>query len=474
MAIGAMTGCGDPLSGSRDPGIQVVAGGPRADTIAARLTPDLTVYVNQESRRAAVGRVVRFEAVPMPNPRYQGSLEQRLAFIVGQNQFSGFAADTTDDVGAASTRIWFGATAGIAPLIVSVPELGYIDTLIYTVLPGTATSVRVSPADTAVYVGASFTPQARVLDWAENVRDDPTSLIFGSGPVSLNAASGIVTATAIGRAAIIARSANLADTAFVSIVPQGWVATQEFDPGNGGPRGLFLMQLDGSGRQRIAAGLDNSFIAQGFEWSPDGQQLALVRGPYINLLRPGGPERPIVEMAGGIVTATRFSRDGQWIYFAHGGFNSQRAGLYRVRIDGSELQPLGETGNHYFAAPSHDGQSVAYVSGDHHISVLDIAKNRNRTYAGQSYLALGKHVAWSPTEDLIAYDSGTDLMLVRSDGTQSRTLGAGVTRVKWMDFSPDGRWLLVAQPGVTLFEVPTGLKLPLGQFANYGATAWRP
>jgi Tol biopolymer transport system component len=362
----------------------------------------------------------------------------------------------------------------MAPLIVSVPELGYVDTLVYTVMPGTATSVRVTPADTAVYTGASFTLRARVLDWAGNERDDPATLTVASGPVSLNAASGGITATAIGRAAIIARSANHADTGFVSIVPQAWLATQEFDPGNGGPRGIFLMQLDGSGKQGIAAGLDNSFLSQGFGWSPDGQQLALVRGRYINLLRPGGTEQPIVEMTGGIVTATRFSRDGQWVYFAHGGSSSQPAGLYRVRLDGSGLQHLGENGIHYFAAPSHDGQSVAYVSDGGRISVLDVATNRNRMYGGQSYLAAGTHVAWSPTEDLIAYDSGTNLVLVRSDGTQSRTLGEGVTRVKWMDFSPDGRWLLVSVPGLMLFDVQTGLKLPLGQFTSYGPAAWRP
>lgn len=477
-------GCGDsPLGGSRDPGIQVVQGGPRADTIAARLTPDLTIEVNDESGDAVTGRVVRFQSVPMPSPHFPGLpgyAEHRLAFFWGANQFGSFVADTTDARGRASARIGFGATAGFAPVIVSVPELGYVDTLVYTITPGSADDVSVTPGDTAVYAGTTYTLRGHVVDWADNVRDDPVTFNVAYGPVTLNAGTGAVTATTVGRAAIVARSANRLDTAFVSVVPQAWVATQEFDPGNGGPRGLFLMQLDGSGKQRLTAGLDNSFIPQGFGWSPDGQQLALVRGHYINLLTPGGIERPIVEMSGDIITATRFSRDGRWIYFAHAGSGAQPAGLYRVGVDGTGLQHLGGNGTHYFAAPSHDGASVAYVSYgspcgvDRCIRVLDVATNQNRMYGGQDYLARGVHVAWSPTEDLIAYESGARILLARSDGTQSRVLAEGVARVKWMDFSPDGRWLLVAQDGVMLFDVETGLKLPLGQFLSYGATVWRP
>lgn len=481
IAVGATVGCGEgPLGGSRDPGIQVVRGGPRADTISARLTPDLTIEVNEESGDAAVGRIVRFQSVAMPSEQYPGWLGPRLAFLRDTIQFSAFIADTTDALGRASARIQFGVEAGPAPVIVSVPELGYVDTLVYTVTPGSATDVRATPADTAIYAGATFTVRARAVDWAGNARADPVTFSVAYGPVTLAPATGAVTATGIGRAAIVARSANRTDTAFVSVVPQAWVASQEFDPGNGGPRGLFLIQLDGSGKQRLTAGLSNSFIPQGFGWSPDGQTLALVRGPYINLLTPGGVERPIVEMSGEIITATRFSRDGRWIYFGYDGSGPQPAGLYRVGVDGAGLQHLGDNALNYFAAPSHDGLSVAYVSYgtpcgvDRCIRVLDVATNRSRTYGGQDFLARGVHVAWSPTEDLIAYQSGTDLILVRSDGTQSRVLAAGMTHVKWMDFSPDGRWLLVAQDGVMLFDVQTSLKLPLGQFLSYGATAWRP
>lgn len=178
--------------------------------------------------------------------------------------------------------------------------------------------------------------------------------------------------------------------------------------------------------------------------------------------------------------ATRFSRDGRWVYFAFGGSRTQPRGLYRVSIDGTELQHLGESGNDWVPAPSHDGRSVAYVSYRTPcgvtpcIRVLDQETNLDRTYGSRDFLAYGGNVAWSPTEDLIAYYSGSGLLLARSDGMLVRTLATDLSHVKWMDWSPDGRWLVVAADGVMLFDVQTGLRLPLGQFNGYGATTWRP
>src|SRR5207253_10684003 len=78
----------------------------------------------------------------------------------------------------------------------------------------------------------------------------------------------------------------------------------------------------------------------------------------------------------------------------------QRAGLYRVGRDGSALAHIGDDTSHfgvdYFAAPSHDGQSVAYSSTrspcgvETCIRVLDIATNRDRksTRLNSSHVAI--------------------------------------------------------------------------------------
>ena len=108
------------------------------------------------------------------------------------------------------------------------------------------------------------------------------------------------------------------------------------------------------------------------------------------------------------------------------------------------------------------------------IRVLDLTTNQDRVYGTQDFLARGSQVSWSPTEDLIAYSSGSQVFLVRSNGTGSSLLADNADFVRWMDWSPDGRWLVVAEAGVTLFNVQTGLRLPLGQFRAYGPTVWRP
>jgi hypothetical protein len=44
-----------------------------------------------------------------------------------------------------------------------------------------------------------------------------------------------------------------------------------------------------------------------------------------------------------------------------------------------------------------------------------------------------------------------------------------------MDWSSDGRWLLVStiMGPVILFDTTNGMRLPLATFVPYGATAWR-
>jgi WD40 repeat protein len=111
------------------------------------------------------------------------------------------------------------------------------------------------------------------------------------------------------------------------------------------------------------------------------------------------------------------------------------------------------------------------------IRVLDIATGVGRSYGGRTFLVNGTIAAWSPTDDLIAYAAGGLVGVIRSDGTGQRVLAPDIkSEVKWMDWSPDGKWLLVSPPmGPTiLFDVQAGTQLPIPTLAGYGATAWRP
>jgi hypothetical protein len=48
--------------------------------------------------------------------------------------------------------------------------------------------------------------------------------------------------------------------------------------------------------------------------------------------------------------------------------------------------------------------------------------------------------------------------------------------IGWMEWSPDGKWLIVSPDAgpVTLFDIQTGARLPVPTLATYVATAWRP
>ncbi|SRR6266496_1316938 len=475
-AVAAMLGACDTGTGvGLGRGISVVSA-TLTDTVYA--THPLSIAVRDSAGRIAPRAVVEFDVPQDPDPFVQFRMD---VAPLDSQLFRFRTSDTTDGLGHVTVQARFAFTAGPAELLIRVPELGLVDTVRFTIRPGNATGVRVAPNDTAIYASHSFTLRAHAVDQFGNRRDEPVDFSVAYGPVTANATSGAVVATTVGRAAVVARSAGLIDTAYVSVVPPAWVATQKFDPGNGGPQGLFLMQLDGSGRDSLAPGLDNSFIPQGFGWSPDGRQLALARGRTITLLTPGGGEQPLVEMTGDLNTATRFSRDGAWVYFALAyGSATQPQGLYRVKVDGTGLEQLGQAGSNYFVSPSNDGLSVAYVSDrtpcgvESCIRVLDVATNQDRVYGTQDFLARGSMPAWSPTSDLIAYTSGSNLVLAHANGTGSVVLANDMHYVKWLDWSPDGHWLLVAETGVILFEVQTGLRLPMAQFLSYGATAWRP
>jgi hypothetical protein len=471
--VALLSACDDP-AGPSLPGISVFPA-TLQDTIAAK--HPLGAVVRDRAGNWARQVEVRFQ---------RGSVAPVLVARNDDSLFHFIAVDTTDAQGRVFVRMQFWFVAGPSELIISVPTFGYVDTVHFTVEPGNPVGVRVAPADTALYAGRQFPLRPYAVDRFLNPRlDVPFAFRVASGPVTVNGA-GAVTTTAMGRATVVVEALGYGATAYVSVVPEAWVATEKFYAGNGGPEGIFLMQLDGSGLDSLTRGLINSFTPHGFGWSPDGQQLILPREKALYLLHPGALEQPLVEMTAELNTAARFSHDGQWVYFALAGASStQRNGLYRIKPDGTGLAHIGDDSSHfgtdYFAAPSHDGLSVAYSSSrtpcfvDPCIRVLDLATNHDRVYGTQDYLVHGSMAAWSPVEDLIAYGSGSAVRLIRSDGTPVGVVAQDAGQAKWMEWSPDGHWLIVAADfGVVLFGVQNGLRLPLGQFSSYSATIWRP
>jgi hypothetical protein len=437
------------------------------DTIQAVLREPLVVVVRDDAKKPVAGQAVSFI-----------SASAGPAFVAreGDSVFVGRLVDTTDAHGRVAVRVRLGWVAGDASVIVRVSSLGFADTAHFTVMPGAAARMALAPRDTAVHVGTQYTVHATVEDRVGNARPgDATTFSLALGPATVDRTGGVVT-TDFGRAGIGVRSGGVVDTAWVSVVPHAWVAAQQHTPGNGGPIGIFLMQLDGSGRTPLARGIDNAWVSgQGFGWSPDGRALAIARGDSVDLVSPGSLEQRVVGGGGAVLLGARFSRDGQWIYFARAG-----KGIFRVHPDGTGEEHLGyggtEWGEDYRPAPSPDGRAVAYGSYRSPCGVTDCIRVLDIATGAEHVVVSGTNVAWSPTGDVLAYASGAEVGLVRADGTGKRVLATTAGHVGWMDWSPDGRWLLVS-PGagpVLLFDTTNGTRMPLATLATYGATAWRP
>ncbi|HEY0155335.1 MAG TPA: hypothetical protein VGB92_25195 [Longimicrobium sp.] len=459
---GDSTGTPEPS----EPGVNIISGAALTDTVLALPTAPLRVRVRGTDGKPRPGVEVRFRS---------GDLGMNLVDGAGRPLVIG--VDTTDGQGYASALVRFGTTAGPAQVVVSVPALGAQATASYTVLPGAPATLTAGPADSTVYAGGSYRLRGIVTDrfWNPLTMQQPVFTAL-SGPVSMR--DGIVTGEQIGRGRVEVRLGTLTDTADVSVVPQGVLAVRTYNGINGTATEVATVQLDGSQMRAIAPGLNRSGLpAQGVAWSPNGAEVLLSQATGLTLADPAGAGSRMV--LGQVTRGARFSRDGQWIYF------SNMTVLFRVRPDGSGLErvdpghdtPYNSTYN-YAPSPSPDGRFLAYVAnpgyvnGELFVRILDVA---TRTRVGFSLS--GRNIGWSPTGDLVYHDRNEVLRLIRPDGTLIRELGAYQGRVAWFDWSPDGRWLLVAAEWglpVILIDVTTGMRLPLAWTSSMSESAWRP
>jgi Tol biopolymer transport system component len=485
LALFGLSVCKDDPFAPTDPGLHILSGESTADTISSTLRRPLVVAVVDESGNPAVGRTVRFETVYTPSPFPPHYDEPRVVLrVAGANPVTTTAVTTTDRNGRASVHVSYSYLSGEGKVAITVPEYGYRDTARFEIQPGAFAGVRATPEDTAVYAGQTVPVRAWRVDAIGNPRSESVSLAVASGPATLDVSSGIATTSAIGRVAVVASAADFSDTAWISVVPRAELATQRFQVGNGGPIGIYLVETNGTVLGQLTHGLENDSDIQGWEWSPDGDRLVFAHEQFIYRLTPGEPKVPVFRTDGGLLSTARLSRDGAWIYYTEQRSAEPHRGNLRVRIDGTDRQPLGHPssfGLDRYPAPSHDGRFLAYATDrspcgqDVCIQILDLATNQDRVYGTRGYFVRGRLAAWSPVEDLIAYANESRIAVIRSDGTGERILASDIHAVTWMDWSPDGRWLVVAGYGpVLLIDVHTGMRLPIAQLYDYGPSAWRP
>jgi WD40 repeat protein len=445
MIVSACSRDGTSLEGAS---LRILAGANLTDTIGAQPTQGLAVQVRGASGSPERGVDVRFDATSTTSLMGVGT--------VGQSSPGTVAAATTDANGRAVVLVRFGNRSGAGFIAVSVPLFALTDTARYTVQPGAAVRISISPRDTVLSRGEGFRYRGSTVDRANNPRPDAATYESTGSAVTVDN-SGNVTAREEGAVRIRVRAsigtASVVDSGNVTVVPSArvaWVAN-----------GLWVSDVTGANRVQLG---DVGSTAP--SWDPTRDRLVFVRSAVLWLV---DLNRNVTQLTLSNVSSPnwpQFSADGQWIFFQ--GNDATGVRIFRIRPDGSGLENLTGTRTGSNPSPSPDGRSIAYASGGS-IVVQELATGVFRTLTAAMQTLSPR---WSPDGNWIAYvrSGQQELMLIRPDGSDLRRVpGHGL----WEGFSwsPDSRWIIGWENRVTLVEVQAGLMTYLPWSAQH--PAWR-
>lgn len=435
------------------------------DTAGSRLLPLVVEVRDAGGAPVPAGTTVLFKAVVEGIGAFV-----HIALPTRSTSSPGEWVEVTDGAGRVSVLVLLGGTAGPAPLSVSVPALGIEGRVVFTITPGNPARVNVSPADTAILAGKSFTPHAGNFDqWGNLLREPLTWTVSGPGVTVSDA--WLVSATTIGRYRLIAKGVGGADTSWVSVVPPGRLVGYS---GFNGPATIRTFDVDGSNPITVASAT-STWGSVDAVWIPGTTTVAYVTvvDSIQTLFTVGADGEPRPFFASRPPNVTHMgqpapSADGKWLYFA--AVDSRCSSLAfcvsRARIDGSAPELLVNTFS-TDPSPSPDGSKVAYAARGT-IRVLDVT-----TRMTSSWSVLGTEPAWSPDGTQIAYrTAGGVVALIRPDGTSQRTLPSTAGMGSISSWSPDSKWLI----GKTvLIDAAAGTVMPLPYTygGNYVATSMR-
>lgn len=459
-------------------GMHVIKGADVTDTANAVLIQALIVEVRDSTGRLApVGTSVRFSGVPRP----QSLVTETLVEALSSNVFASFATGVTDADGHAAVIVRLGSAAGPARLAISVPLFGFADTARFTILPGAATRVSITPTDTLVYVGASYTYRGGVLDAYGNTRSDPVSFAASGSGVAISGSA--LSASAVGRYTITATAGTGSGTATVSVAPRGRIAGQR--PAGGA--NITIADMDGSNSRILTSPVLDGGVGIRPVWMPGGRSIVfanLIAGvETLQTVDTNGVSQNVFPQ--GIPNVTHQADaaptyDGQWLYFAAYDSRCSSDGycLYRSRIDGSAPQLIGSSatmGNNLRPSPSPDGSRVAVVTGSFFnptIKVIDVA-----TKTAAPWAIAGNDPAWSPDGSQIAYlVFGTgNIALINPDGTGQRTLTPPdrLYADAQMGWTADGKYLIARRTSgiLELVDPRDGSNVPLPWTTNFAGSS---
>lgn len=475
--------------------VRVVAGGSGTDSIGMPLADTLVVRLADSAGVPLPGVAVHFDAARISELYGQSSYQvtlHRVDTLPGR-LFEWFAM-ASDARGEARALVSLGMRAGPESLFVSVPEVGFVDTLVYLARPGGPAALRVATHDTTVTTGNSMQLPVTVIDRGANVL--PIAPQYsGGGTVASVDASGRATGGAPGLGTIALTLGTLHDTIRVYVVPTGTIVVVE-DQGDGW-HGITTLALDGSNRKRLTRTTD---VVEMPRWSPDGDTIAYSEGRrgldahLYTVTIDGVRRRLMTTVPSGLYEDffPQYSRDGQWIYFT--GITPSRyyAGEFestgwRVRADGSGaeqlLRPDGWTQG-WAPSPSPNGTTVVLdregflftmdVTTDAYASLSDAAGIPQNTIGGLM-------PEYSPDGSTIAYQDvrpGLEgpLFVVGANASGWRQVSPQYyEQFGGFSWSPDGQWIVARRSDLLeIVRVSDGLRIPLLHSAAMRQPAWRP
>jgi Tol biopolymer transport system component len=469
LFVAGVVGCGsDSSTGPHSRGLSVIAGGGQSDTVLSVLPQSLIVQLLEPSGDG--GHVVQFASVAVPSESF---LDYAYVKRLDMQSGSTFAVDTTTSNGRAEIQVVLGQIAGPAPIVVSVPDFGIVDTITFTATPGRAVGISVAPKDTTLAVNGTATLRGGAVDQYGNVRSDPVVFSALSGSATVSGAT--VTGTGIGPASILVTSNGLSDTAFVGVVPAGVLAA-------GSSAGLRIFNLDGSGMHvvSVATGIGN------VRWAPSGASLAYDQtfegqddgGSTLYTITPSGTISSVDVSPGFRDQWPQWSRDGSTIYYSKiGGAGSS---MWHVTPGGTSDDSVPNQNPNFdiFPSPSPDGSKLAYVADLSSTSDLRVLTVSTGAVTDLHLVAWAP--VWAPTGQTIAYinqlNYSGQIALVNADGTGQRLLSTATYQQNF-DWSPDGLYIIAQNANTGQFDliiVASGATLPLPYTAGFYSPTWNP
>ena len=449
FVVALTSGCGgDDSTGPATPGLHVVSGADQADTVLTKLAAPLVIEIRDSTGRSASGVTVRFQGVG-----------GNLAMTPDQKQYDSFVSAIADARGHASVFVRLGPRAGTARLAITVPELGAYDTVSFTIKHGSPIGLAISPSDTSLLPGQSFTLAAVVADMFGNTVPEAVPTFSSTTGIAVTPTGKVTASSTLALNTITATYQKLTDSAHVSIIPLFPMVVNK-----GGA--AMLVNTDGTGRIALIGPADISIAPSSVPATPS---VVYYQGdPAVNskvmVVQPNQAPRPLLSVSTSADAWPRLSPDGVWVYFVRD-LNT----LWRARLDGTGLEQLGT-----FSPPrvyrwptvSPDGKSVAVEDGTG-LRIFDVTTKGSSTVPGPC-----GYPAYSPDGAFFACGSATDLSVMRTDGTGRRVahqfdLNAypsvnGPVDLSGIDWSPDGKWLLaIAGRYANLYDVAKDAVLPL-------------